>query len=153
MEVYKLKRKDGNSIWIEDYARYIKDGNGKVIFHEGICKDITDRMRIEAELLERTNILNELNATKDKFFSIIAHDLRNPLGNFKEIVNLLTGSYYELDETEKKEFLDLIKDSANNLFSLLENLLEWSRSQRGIIKYTPSEFDLFLLLKITKGGC
>jgi PAS domain S-box-containing protein len=149
MEVYKLKRKDGKIIWIEDHARYIKDENGKVIFHEGICKDITDRMRIEAKLLERTNILNELNATKDKFFSIIAHDLRGPFANFRVVTDLLTSSYDELEETEKKEFLELIKDSANNLYSLLENLLDWSRSQRGTMPFNPNEFDFSLIAKNT----
>jgi signal transduction histidine kinase len=97
------------------------------------------------ELSNLNEKLHELNNTKDKFFSIIAHDLRNPLGNFKEIANLMTSSNYEMDEAEKKEFLDLIKDSANNLYSLLENLLEWSRSQRGIMQFNPNEFDLYLL--------
>jgi signal transduction histidine kinase len=106
-------------------------------------------MRIEAKLLERTNILNELNATKDKFFSIIAHDLRGPFANFRVVTDLLTSSYDELEETEKKEFLELIKDSANNLYSLLENLLDWSRSQRGTMPFNPNEFDFSLIAKNT----
>lgn len=145
IEIYRLRRKDRNIVWLEDHARYIKDENGNVLFHEGICKDITERLRIDAELRESEARLRNLNVTKDKFFSIIAHDLRNPLGSFKDITKLLSDEYNSFTENERKEFLELIKNSSTQVYSLLENLLDWSRSQRGLIDFNPVETDLSLI--------
>lgn len=91
--------------------------------------------------------LREINATKDRFFSIIAHDLKNPLGSFKEITNYLAESYNDFSEADKIEFLNLMKDSSQNLYALLENLLEWSSSQRGSIQFDPTDLNLYLLSK------
>jgi signal transduction histidine kinase len=88
------------------------------------------------------NNINELNATKDKFFSIIAHDLRNPLGSFKEVTRLLNDAYDDFTEQERKEFLEILKSSSENIYSLLENLLEWSMSQKGAIQFNPVKFEL-----------
>jgi two-component system sensor histidine kinase/response regulator len=90
-----------------------------------------------------------INATKDKFFSIIAHDLRNPLGNFKEVTKLLHESYNEFEEGERLEFIELMKNSSQRIYSLLENLLEWSRTQRGLINFNPIHFDLSEIVKNT----
>ena len=84
--------------------------------------------------------LHILNATKDKFFSIIAHDLKSPLGNFKQVTDLLANSYHELTESEKQEFLVMLNKSAHNIYALLENLLEWSRIQRSKLPFNPDEF-------------
>ncbi len=97
---------------------------------------------LNLELINRNNKLNELNATKDKFFAIIAHDLRNPLGNFRQVTKLLSDSFQEFSEEEKIEFLQLLKESSKEIYDLLENLLLWANSQRGIIRYTPKEVNL-----------
>lgn len=97
---------------------------------------------LNLELISRNNKLNELNATKDKFFAIIAHDLRNPLGNFRQVTKLLSDSFQEFSEEEKIEFLQLLKESSKEIYDLLENLLLWANSQRGIIRYTPKEVNL-----------
>jgi signal transduction histidine kinase len=93
--------------------------------------------------------LTKLNATKDKFFSIIAHDLRNPLGNFMNMTELLSTNYNEMTETSRLEFLDLMKESSKNIYLLLDNLLEWSRSQRGILPFNPFEFDILRIVNDT----
>jgi signal transduction histidine kinase len=93
--------------------------------------------------------LVELNSTKDKFFSIIAHDLKNPLGSFKVVTNLMHENYNDFDENERIEYIELMKNSSNNLYALLENLLEWSRSQSGKIEFIPVEIDLKFLVDNT----
>ncbi len=92
--------------------------------------------------------LRKANVTKDKFFSILAHDLKNPLGNFREIAKMLVDNYDMFSEEERKEFLQIIKESSSKVYSLLENLLEWSRSQRGQIKFKPIEADLYNMASI-----
>ncbi|NLO19261.1 MAG: sensor histidine kinase [Ignavibacteria bacterium] len=97
---------------------------------------------LNAELSIKNKELQEVNFTKDKFFSIIAHDLKNPIGNFKSVTTLISESYDDFTEEDRIEFINLLKDSAQNLYSLLENLLQWSRSQRGLIKAEKVVFNL-----------
>lgn len=102
----------------------------------------------EVEL--HNNKLQELNATKDKFFSIISHDLKGPLNSLTSFSHLLIE---HTDNMSKEEIQMLAKDldkSLKNLFTLLENLLEWSRSQTGSIDFTPDVFDLAEILESNK---
>ncbi len=112
-------------------------------------KDMIELKRLNQMLIESEENLKSLNATKDKFFSIIAHDLKNPLGNFKDVTKLLHESYNDFTEEERFEYLDLIKESSNSIYSLLENLLEWSRTQRGQIMYNPIYFNLCEIVETT----
>jgi signal transduction histidine kinase len=94
--------------------------------------------------------LQDLNATKDKFFSIISHDLKGPLNSLTSFSGLLIN---HTDSLSKDEIRMLAKDldkSVKNLFALLENLLEWSRSQTGKIEFKPETFDITTLLEENK---
>ena len=129
----------GEDIWFRARISYMSEDS--VMY---LAQDNTQKKKAEEELLKSKQKLNELNNQKDKFFSIIAHDLRNPLGSFKLITKQLHESYLEFSQEERIEFLKLMKDSANNIYSLLENLLEWSRSQRGIIQFNPEIIIYFI---------
>ena len=117
----------------------IKDKDGNVRLVICISKDITSRKNAELELQKSENYLKIANATKDKFFSIIAHDLKNPFNSIRGFSELLLTSInnYELDKI--KEFVKAIHESSNNAYKLLENLLEWARSQTGKIEFYPEE--------------
>ncbi len=102
------------------------------------------------EVKEKNLALSNLNATKDKFFSIISHDLKGPLNSLTSFSGLLIN---HLDSLSKEEIQMLAKDldkSLKNLFVLLENLLEWSRSQTGNIEFKPVAFDLGAVLQQNK---
>ncbi|MRT93831.1 PAS domain-containing sensor histidine kinase [Ancylomarina sp. 16SWW S1-10-2] len=103
-----------------------------------IARDVSKRIRSE-------KALEEALKTKDKFFSIIAHDLRNPFGSLKTLSEYIINND-DLSKEEIKEFAGIIHTSATQGNDLLENLLEWSRSQRGNIKWQPEEFDLVSLI-------
>jgi signal transduction histidine kinase/Tfp pilus assembly protein PilF len=99
--------------------------------------------------------LKILNATKDKFFSIIAHDLRNPFNALHGLTQHLFTNYDDFDSEDIKQSLELIYHSSDDLLELLENLLHWSRTQRGKMPFTPKEINLsdmvnkiFSLLKV-----
>ncbi|MCB2194969.1 MAG: tetratricopeptide repeat-containing sensor histidine kinase [Bacteroidetes bacterium] len=95
------------------------------------------------KLTSSENNLKELNATKDKFFSIIAHDLKNP---FQSLLGFSETLYNQMDELEKEELSEysrLIYESSQNLFNLLSNLLQWSKSQLGSVKLSPVEVNLY----------
>lgn len=104
--------------------------------------EIQRREQIERELKELSVKLHEANKTKDKFFSIIAHDLKNPLSSFKNMAGILFNEFQEMSDKELSEFLSAMKDSANGLYSLLENLLMWARTQTGAIVIKPELFNL-----------
>ncbi len=86
--------------------------------------------------------LEQTNQSKDKFFSIIAHDLRNPLSSFITVTEFLNNDFDTLDNVEKKEFINDMLNSSKLLFGLLENLLYWSRSQMGVIEFNPMPLDV-----------
>lgn len=94
------------------------------------------------EILEQSEKLVELNATKDKFFSIIAHDLRNPIGSFKLLTEMLTDHFDTMNKKEQREFITTINQSSKQVNDLLENLLEWSRIQQSKISFNPDYIEL-----------
>jgi signal transduction histidine kinase len=91
--------------------------------------------------------LMALNATKDKFFSIIAHDLKNPFNALLGFSELLEKNYDTYTKAEIKEYINVIYESSQSLFKLLDNLLQWSRTQTGSITYTPEAFELLPIVK------
>jgi len=99
-----------------------------------------------AELVDANRQLTELNATKDKFFSLIAHDLKGPFNNIVGLSNLLLESIETGDTKEIDIYAKLMQNASGQTMELLVNLLEWSRSQTGAIKYQPSLVNLSLLV-------
>lgn len=99
------------------------------------------------EICTQHDRLEEINQTKDKLFSIIAHDLRGPIGSTSTFLELLTTKEGEFTKEELLNNLILLKKSSNATFKLLENLLTWSLSQRGEIEFKPSKNDLSKLVQ------
>jgi signal transduction histidine kinase len=85
--------------------------------------------------------LKVLNAAKNKFFSILAHDLKNPFHTVMGYSYLLSNDYEQFTEKERRKFASDIHHSTNSIFRLLQNLLEWSRSQTGRLIFTPMEIE------------
>jgi two-component system sensor histidine kinase/response regulator len=94
------------------------------------------------KLTKQYEDLKNMNITKDKFFSIIAHDLKNPISSFVKISDFLVEQFHDLSKDEIKEFMDEVQLSANSVYELLENLLLWSRTQRGLVQFHPMNLDL-----------
>lgn len=101
---------------------------------------------LEKTILDRTRELRESNDTRDKFFSIIAHDLRGPIGSFKTMMDLIP-DLKDADAENTKEIFSLLKKSSKNTYSLLDNLLAWARSQKNEILVEPTEINLKKLME------
>lgn len=97
---------------------------------------------LEKKVEIRTTELSEANATKDKFFSIIAHDLKNPFNAMIGITDLLLEEYENFDDVSKKDLINDLNFVSTNTAKLLNNLLEWSRAQTGRIELKPEIIDL-----------
>jgi len=95
------------------------------------------------ESLEKANCeLKQLNAAKDKFFSIIAHDLRNPFTGLFGVISILLNHFDSYEKEKIRHLLELLDSTARHIFDLLENLLNWSRSQTDSIKRYPEKINL-----------
>jgi signal transduction histidine kinase len=101
-----------------------------------------ERKKTEEEIKLKNELLQAINAEKDKFFSIIAHDLRGPLSAFVAATQIITDEIQHMTIDEIREITDSMKTSATNIYSLLENLLEWSRLRRGGMDFVPAKFNL-----------
>ncbi|MFO7670063.1 MAG: two-component regulator propeller domain-containing protein [Bacteroidales bacterium] len=98
------------------------------------------------ELIAQRDELNNTNAVKDKLFSIISHDLRSPFNTLKGFIELIRLKYDGYSDQEIKDMIGIISDSADNVYNLLDNLLNWSRAQRGKLKLHPQMTDLVDLI-------
>jgi two-component system sensor histidine kinase/response regulator len=107
-------------------------------------------IRKEEDIASQNNLLQELNVSKDKLFSIIGHDLRGPLLTLTGFLKLLSHHSDSLSKEELKRSLSELDRSLKNLFNLLENLLEWSLSQTGTIDFKPEVFDIAVSVKENK---
>lgn len=97
---------------------------------------------LETRVKERTHEFESANAAKDRFFSIIAHDLKSPFNGLLGFAGLLNSEYDDLTDKEKRDFAAMIEESATGIYKLLENLLEWSSSQTGTIQLDRENLDL-----------
>ena len=109
-------------------------------------QDISERIQSEKILRESEARLRELNATKDKFFSIISHDLKSPFNAIMGFSELLAAQIHEKDYEGIEEYSKIIKDSSGRAMSLLTNLLEWARTQTGTMNFQPEYIELVSLI-------
>jgi signal transduction histidine kinase/ligand-binding sensor domain-containing protein len=115
-----------------------------------IIEEKNNQLEISNQELKKSEMnLIELNATKDKFFSIISHDLKNPLTALLGTADLLSSAYDQLSEEKKRKYILSIDRSASHLYDLLDNLLQWSKSQTGGIQCKPAAIDLSVIIPET----
>lgn len=143
---FRLKDKNNKYEWmiIKGTPRLSRDN----IFMGfiGSCTNINAQKEFEEKIKKVNSELVEINAAKDKFFSIISHDLRSPLGGLMQVLEILEESNDSLEDEEK---ISIIKGAANTskmVYALMENLLEWSRIQTGKIPYEPERIEIFPMI-------
>jgi len=105
-------------------------------------------LKEKKSIAESERKLKEINKSKDRFFSIIAHDLKNPFNGIMGMTGYLSESYDDINDNERKEILNDLNISSKNAFNLLQNLLEWTRTQSGTIKNVPVKIDPATIIEI-----
>lgn len=138
---YRITRKDGKVIWVREGIHVSRDDKGNIseyigrITNVSETKDKLDKLNMHIEELE------EINASKDNFISVLSHDLRAPFTSilgFSEILLNETG----ISEKDRTEYLSYINDSSQNQLQMINYLLDWSRLQTGRIKIEPNRIHL-----------
>jgi PAS domain S-box-containing protein len=140
-----LMDENGEKRWLLSSKLPMRNKNGEITGLLGIGRDITDRKMAEEEIKHKNEELQRVNAEKDKFFSIIAHDLRSPFNGFLGLTQIMAEDLQTLTMDEIQSISEILKDSAMNLFRLLENLLEWARIHQGLIPFEPKLTELKLI--------
>jgi PAS domain S-box-containing protein len=138
---FRFLRNDKSIRWVEMTGVNIAwEGQPASI---NFVSDITERKQAEAEIKLKDEELLKLNVEKDKFFSIIAHDLRGPFCGFLALIQMMAEDLPSLTMAKIQEIVVDLRNSASNLFHLLENLLHWARMQQGLIPIDLKVMDLF----------
>jgi len=150
------KRKDGEEFPCLLAASTLRDAQGKTVGYMGISRDITEYKKAQASLIAAHNELKlkneqlrKLNTSKDKFFSIISHDLKNPFSVLLGFAELLSSHIDRYDKPKIQTLANRILSSANKLYALLENLLTWSKIQRGLMECVPEVISIHKLVSDT----
>jgi signal transduction histidine kinase len=131
----RIRGIDGLTRWSRFVTRARHDGERTIV--RGIEIDVTSQTFAEHTLAESIEELREINATKDRLFSIIAHDLRNPFMTLFSLLNIIDSDVDRLRPDELREVVASIRERTSSSYQLLENLLEWSRSQADGIAFHP----------------
>jgi len=141
----KIKDKYGTHKVVLETSTTIRDNSGKIIAYQGILRDVTedkkreelmnkyvaDLAEVNMQLRNSEIELKRLNAEKDKFFSIIAHDLKSPFNSLLNLSEFLVEDISELSMEEVKSFSREINKAAQNVFNHIVNLLQWSQIKTG----------------------
>lgn len=140
---YRLNKryisKSGKTIWVDLAVAVHRDDDGNPHNYIGVVNDISEQKLFEQKLQD--TIL-----TKDKFYSIISHDLRNQFSGIQGLSEILL-EQNQIESQKQAYYLSLLHKSGKNALALLENLLSWSRSQTDNIDFKPRYINLFSLVK------
>ena len=149
----KVQGKTIGAIVVQDYNDATTYGENEkeilIYVSEQIALAIDKKYR-EQKIIEYSEELKESNASKDKFFSIIAHDLKSPFHGILGLSRMIYEEFDSMDDAELRSSLEILKDSSENTYKLIENLLDWSRLETGKMKFQPSFQNMFMLVEDTR---
>lgn len=143
----KYIRKDGSVFWGDLYVSPMRTENGKVTEVVGIITDINQKKQYEIQLKENEQKLKELNTTKDKLFSIIAHDVKNPFNAILGFSALLKNNLDTYSKEEIRSYVNHILAGSENVYKLLDDLLIWAKTQLGQIHVKKKRFNVHGLVE------
>ncbi len=136
------KKKDGTLYWELASISPIIDERGRTIKYLAVKEDITDRKNTESALINSEKELSEANATKNVFFSIIAHDLKGPVGNISQLLKLLKDNFSDISNDEKLDYVNILMGLSSKTNNLLDDLLLWARIQMNTLEFDLEKISL-----------
>lgn len=134
-----------------DIVKAFNSGGVDYISKPFRAQEVVARVSTHITLKRQKRELQELNAAKDKFFTIIAHDLRGPFNGFLGLTQIMAEEISTLTTDEIQRMAVDLNSSASKLFQLLKNLLNWSRIQQGLMPFNPEKLDLYTIINKSIG--
>lgn len=139
--VYKIKSKSGDDLWFKEKLNLARSGNGEIKERTSAVLDVTGDKAKEIEIKNQVEKLKEQNTNKDKFISIVSHDLRAPFTTLLGFSEILVNEP-DITEEERTEYLQYIYDSSKSQLDYINCLLDWSRLQTGRVKVEPTRLNV-----------
>ncbi len=137
---FRIINKSGNVVWVRNKINVVRNLDGHIQKVYGLISDITFNKRAEEELRQSAANLKKLNDAKDRFLSIISHDLRAPFSSILGFTDLLLEDD-TLTDVEKLQYIVYIQDSSKSMLALVNSMLDWTRLQTGRIKFEPEKLN------------
>ncbi len=142
---FRIINKQGNVVWVRNKLNITRDIKGDAQKVYGLVSDITLRKKAEEDLTKSTQNLLKLNETKDRFITIVSHDLRTPFSSILGFTDLLLNDD-TLTEAERNQYVKYIKESSEAMLQLVNSLLDWTRLQTGRIRFEPERITAYEII-------
>ena len=140
--VFRIIHKQGHLVWIKNKITVTRNSKGAILKMFGLISDVSIQKKAEEEVQKSSDNLKKLNDTKDRFISIVSHDLRTPFSSILGFTDILLNDD-EITTEESKQYIGYIQESAQSMLALVNSLLDWTRLQTGRIRFEPAKTDLF----------
>ncbi len=140
--IFRIIHKQGHLVWIKNKITVTRNSKGAILKMFGLISDVSIQKKAEEEVLKSSDNLKKLNDTKDRFISIVSHDLRTPFSSILGFTDILLNDD-EISVEESKQYIGYIQESAQSMLALVNSLLDWTRLQTGRIRFEPAKIDLF----------
>jgi signal transduction histidine kinase/CheY-like chemotaxis protein len=140
--IYRINTKSGKLTWVKEFLCIERSQNDSFVStHKSLVLNINDIKQNEIGLQQSRDFLKDLNSQKDKFISIISHDLRSPFTTLLGFSEILLNEP-DISPEEKNEYLQYIYDASRTQLQMINTLLEWSRLQTGRVKVEPARLNV-----------
>jgi PAS domain S-box-containing protein len=129
---YRLKRKDGSEVWVEDHGWYTYNDSGEILFHEGIIRDVSERKQAEKELIIAKEKAEESDRLKSAFLANMSHEIRTPMNGILGFADLLKNP--NLTGEDQKNYITIIEKSGERMLSIINDIIDISKIEAGLMK-------------------
>lgn len=123
IDVYRLKKKNGDEIWVEDHGRYEPNKSGEIVFHAGVLRDFTARKNAEDKLIHSLEVTMEQNKRLLDFSYIVSHNLRSHTSNISGVLSLLEMAETDEEKADLMEMLRKVADALDDTMHHLNNVV------------------------------
>jgi len=143
---FRIIDRSGNVVSVRNRISIKRNSEGNPFKVFGLVSDISMSKKAEEDLKKSAEGLKEINAAKDKFISIISHDLRTPFSSILGFTDILL-SEKDIPEEQRTQYINFIQESSRNMLALVNSLLDWTRLQTGRIKFEPERLNVIVVIE------
>ena len=135
--IFQLRKKDGSVIWVEDHGWYSFNESGEITYHEGIMRDVTERIQNEQELIQAKEKAEESDRLKSAFLANMSHEIRTPMNGILGFAELLKQP--ELSGEKQQKYIKIIEKSGDRMLNTINEIIDISKIEAGLMKVNFTE--------------